>query len=189
MCCEDKTRTTQARAELCHQGRGVGHLPFCRCPCRLVSSLLSGGCCMRPKSRLPWATTGLALLVGLSLTSRAWAAGHEHDRHDADEHGKALLQRTQLGLHAELVPHRDRDNQLPPGLSKRERLPQGLEKQLRVRGTLPPGLRQKMITLSGRDRASLASSSAGLRSRRDWRTRGSGQSQHVHGARHLPLEQ
>ena len=43
---------------------------------------------MRPKSRLPRATTGLALLVGLSLTSRAWAAGHEHDRDDADEHGR-----------------------------------------------------------------------------------------------------
>lgn len=30
---------------------------------------------------------------------------------------------------------------LPPGLAKKDRLSPGLEKQLRVRGTLPPGLR------------------------------------------------
>jgi Ni/Co efflux regulator RcnB len=39
----------------------------------------------------------------------------------------------------------DRDQQLPPGLAKRDRLPPGLEKQLRLRGTLPPGLRKKMM--------------------------------------------
>ncbi len=37
----------------------------------------------------------------------------------------------------------DRDH-LPPGLAKREQLPAGLERQLRVRGTLPPGLRRRM---------------------------------------------
>jgi Ni/Co efflux regulator RcnB len=36
------------------------------------------------------------------------------------------------------------DNDLPPGLAKRDRLPPGLEKQLVVRGTLPPGLRKKV---------------------------------------------
>jgi Ni/Co efflux regulator RcnB len=40
---------------------------------------------------------------------------------------------------------RDRDDHLPPGLAKRDRLPPGLERQLRVRGTLPPGLRKKMM--------------------------------------------
>ena len=33
---------------------------------------------------------------------------------------------------------------LPPGLAKKDRLPPGLEKQLRVRGTLPPGLRDRI---------------------------------------------
>lgn len=37
--------------------------------------------------------------------------------------------------------YRDHQNNLPPGLAKRDRLPPGLERQLRVRGTLPPGLR------------------------------------------------
>lgn len=39
------------------------------------------------------------------------------------------------------VWYREHENNLPPGLAKRDRLPPGLEKQLRVRGTLPPGLR------------------------------------------------
>src|SRR5580693_5203013 len=33
----------------------------------------------------------------------------------------------------------------PPGLAKKDQLPPGLEKQLRVRGTLPPGLCKKMM--------------------------------------------
>ncbi len=41
--------------------------------------------------------------------------------------------------------YRDQDDHLPPGLAKRDRLPPGLERQLRVRGTLPPGLRKKMM--------------------------------------------
>lgn len=40
--------------------------------------------------------------------------------------------------------YRDHQNNLPPGLAKRDRLPPGLERQLRVRGTLPPGLRDKI---------------------------------------------
>jgi hypothetical protein len=36
---------------------------------------------------------------------------------------------------------------LPPGLAKRDRLPPGLEKQIRVRGTLPPGLRSHVYPL------------------------------------------
>jgi Ni/Co efflux regulator RcnB len=38
----------------------------------------------------------------------------------------------------------DGDDHLPPGLAKRDQLPPGLERQLRVRGTLPPGLRKRM---------------------------------------------
>ena len=40
--------------------------------------------------------------------------------------------------------YRGHENNLPPGLAKRDRLPPGLERQLRVRGTLPPGLRDKV---------------------------------------------
>src|SRR5215472_14018832 len=44
--------------------------------------------------------------------------------------------------------YHDQDDHLPPGLAKPDRLPPGLEKQLRVRGTLPPGLRKKMMPVS-----------------------------------------
>jgi hypothetical protein len=36
------------------------------------------------------------------------------------------------------------ENNLPPGLAKRDRLPPGLEKQLVRRGTLPPGLQKRL---------------------------------------------
>ena len=39
--------------------------------------------------------------------------------------------------------YRDHDNNLPPGLAKRDRLPPGLERQLVRNGTLPPGLRKR----------------------------------------------
>ena len=35
-------------------------------------------------------------------------------------------------------------NNLPPGIAKRDRLPPGLERQLVERGTLPPGLQKKI---------------------------------------------
>ena len=34
---------------------------------------------------------------------------------------------------------------LPPGLAKREQLPPGLRKQIREKGTLPPGLQQRLV--------------------------------------------
>jgi hypothetical protein len=40
--------------------------------------------------------------------------------------------------------YREHQNNLPPGLAKRDRLPPGLERQLVVRGELPPGLRKKI---------------------------------------------
>ncbi len=43
--------------------------------------------------------------------------------------------------------HHDHENNLPPGLAKRDRLPAGLERQLRERGTLPPGLQKKIFPL------------------------------------------
>jgi hypothetical protein len=43
--------------------------------------------------------------------------------------------------------HHEHQNNLPPGLAKRDRLPPGLESQLRERGTLPPGLQKKIVPL------------------------------------------
>jgi hypothetical protein len=101
--------------------------------------------------------------VELSTTiAVAQGNGHGHDKHDRDDddrghdrdyrdhdHGNGHHQGRG---HERYVDH-DRDihdwyrshyNQMPPGLAKRDRLPPGLERQLIVRGTLPPGLRQKM---------------------------------------------
>ena len=87
MCCEDKTRTTQARGELCHQGSGLLICRFVGVPQAgfdpLKWRMLYAG-----EEQTALATTDLALLMGLSLTSRAWAAGHEQDQDDADEHGR-----------------------------------------------------------------------------------------------------
>jgi hypothetical protein len=38
----------------------------------------------------------------------------------------------------------EHQNNLPPGLAKKDRLPPGLEKQLVRRGTLPPGLQKRL---------------------------------------------
>jgi hypothetical protein len=92
---------------------------------------------MRARSRLPSPTTGLALLMGSSLTSRASPAGHEHHRDDAGEHGRHDHSEHDRDYMRNRYHDRDRDNQLPPGLSKSDRLPPGLEQQLRVRGRLP----------------------------------------------------
>jgi hypothetical protein len=43
--------------------------------------------------------------------------------------------------------YNEHQNNLPPGLAKRDRLPPGLESQLRERGTLPPGLQKKIVPL------------------------------------------
>jgi len=38
----------------------------------------------------------------------------------------------------------EHQNNLPPGLAKKDRLPSGLEKQLVRRGTLPPGIQKRL---------------------------------------------
>jgi hypothetical protein len=59
----------------------------------------------------------------------------DHDRHYYSDHDRDAMRGW----------YREHDGHLPPGLAKRDRLPPGLERQLQVRGTLPPGLRKKMV--------------------------------------------
>lgn len=69
--------------------------------------------------------------------------GKHHDREDNDrDHGKHFSDRDRDEMRGWF---REQGENLPPGLAKRDRLPPGLERQLRVRGTLPPGLRKKMM--------------------------------------------
>ena len=90
---------------------------------------------------------GLILVLSLGLSSVARADGHgrghghnrddDDDRHYYSDHDRDSIR--------DWYHDRDRDHHLPPGLAKRDQLPPGLERQLRVRGTLPPGLRKKMM--------------------------------------------
>jgi len=88
-----------------------------------------------------------ATTVLFALPSLALAEGHGHGKHDRDDddrdrhyysdHDRDYMR----GWYHE----HDGGEHLPPGLAKRDQLPPGLERQLRVRGTLPPGLRKKMM--------------------------------------------
>jgi hypothetical protein len=69
------------------------------------------------------------------------AKDHDHGRHDDDDRGRYYSDHDRDDMQRW---YHDSDDRLPPGLAKKDRLPPGLEKQLRVRGTLPPGLRKKM---------------------------------------------
>ena len=88
-------------------------------------------------------TICLALLVPGLRADDEHGHGHgkKHGR-DHDEHGDRHYYREHDREIHEW--YRGQGDHLPPGLAKRDRLPPGLERQLRVRGTLPPGLRKKM---------------------------------------------
>jgi hypothetical protein len=67
--------------------------------------------------------------------------GHEKHGDDGDQdegYYKDHDRETMRGWYDE------HENNLPPGLAKRDRLPPGLEKQLVRRGTLPPGLQKRL---------------------------------------------
>ena len=91
---------------------------------------------------------GLVLAISLALSGVARADGHGnghgHDRDD-DDRDRHYYSDHDRDYMRDWYHDHDRDNHLPPGLAKRDQLPPGLERQLRVRGTLPPGLRKRMM--------------------------------------------
>ena len=99
-----------------------------------------------------WMCVGLSLILlipGAVLADdehghghgRGHAKGHDRDDRD-DDRGRHYSDHDRDEMRGW---YRDQGDRLPPGLAKRDRLPPGLERQLRVRGTLPPGLRKKMM--------------------------------------------
>lgn len=103
---------------------------------------------MRAKRWLSLCKAGLLMLsLGLSGTALADERGHGRgrDRDDDDERGRHYYSDHDRDYMRGWYHDHDRDDHLPPGLAKRDRLPPGLERQLRVRGTLPSGLRKKMM--------------------------------------------
>ena len=89
---------------------------------------------------------GVCLLAAVALSGSALADDHghgkHHDRDDDDDQGRQYYSDHD---HDEMRHwYHDQDDHLPPGLARRDQLPPGLERQLRIRGTLPPGLRKKI---------------------------------------------
>ena len=88
---------------------------------------------------------GVFMLTGNGVMAQGNGNGHGkgHDKHDGDdnrdEHYYNDHDRESMRCWYE-----DHQNNLPPGLAKRDQLPPGLEKQLVRRGTLPPGLQKRL---------------------------------------------
>src|ERR1700752_3184442 len=90
----------------------------------------------------------MLVLMGVALSGVAPADGHgqgKHDRGEDEEHGRQYYRDHDRDSMRDWYHEHDRGDRLPPGLAKRDRLPPGLERQLRVRGSLPPGLRKKIM--------------------------------------------
>ena len=86
----------------------------------------------------------VGLIAFASVGLFAQGRGHGHGKHDEDEGSQHDFRFSDHDRQAMRHWYSEREENLPPGLAKRDRLPPGLEKQLIERGTLPPGLRKKM---------------------------------------------
>lgn len=96
-----------------------------------------------------WTHAVLAAIVCLASVA-IFAQGQGHGQAEGHGHGQGKEKKASgyyFSAHDRVQIRSWYDghlNNLPPGLAKKDRLPPGLEKQLRVRGTLPPGLRDRI---------------------------------------------
>src|ERR1700739_943427 len=84
-------------------------------------------------------TVTILLSSGSIAFAQGKGHGKGHDKHGEDaqfykDHDREVLRRW----------YDEHQDQLPPGLAKKDRLPPGLEKQLVHSGTLPPGLEKRL---------------------------------------------
>lgn len=92
-----------------------------------------------------WLHISLAVIFALSGLALADKHGHgKHHGDDDDDQGRHYYSDHDRDEMRGWYHDRD-DDHLPPGLAKKDRLPPGLERQLQVSGTLPPGLRKKLM--------------------------------------------
>lgn len=93
--------------------------------------------------------TACAVAIFLLISNFVLAQGHGnghgkgHEKHgdDDDQDERYYRDRDRESMRGWYHEHQ---NNLPPGLAKKDRLPPGLEKQLVRRGTLPPGLEKRL---------------------------------------------
>ena len=90
------------------------------------------------------ATTLLALNSGAAFAQgNGHGKGHDKDKNDdGDSYEYVVYSQQERESINEWYHYRQ--NNLPPGLAKRDQLPPGLAKQVQERGTLPPGLQKKI---------------------------------------------
>ncbi len=95
---------------------------------------------MRTRKWISAGALGILMLIGnyALAQGKGQGKGHTKGRGDQADYFSAH-DRQIIG-----VWYGERQNNLPPGLAKRDRLPPGLEKQLVQRGTLPPGLQKRI---------------------------------------------
>lgn len=86
---------------------------------------------------------GMLLLAGTYTFaySQGKGKGKGHDKHGDDDQGEYYRDHDRDEVRGWYNQH---ENNLPPGLAKKDRLPPGLEKQLVRNGTLPPGLQKRI---------------------------------------------
>jgi hypothetical protein len=102
---------------------------------------------MRSTRWIIGAAMGFFILNGNCVMAQGNGNGHGkgHNKHeDGDDQGERYYysDRDRDSAHQWYYAH---ENNLPPGLAKKDRLPPGLEKQLVRRGTLPPGLEKRVV--------------------------------------------
>jgi hypothetical protein len=110
---------------------------------RFLAKFALGRRIMRYRRLLHTFIAGLFTLTCTLALAQGHGQGHDkHEDQDDDRDRHYYSDHDQDGMRGW---YHDQDGHLPPGLAKRDQLPPGLERQLRVRGTLPPGLRNKMM--------------------------------------------
>ncbi len=82
------------------------------------------------------------MLAGNYALAQGRGRGKGHEKQGDDDRGQRYY--TDNDRRAAFDWYDAHQNNLPPGLAKRDRLPPGLERQLVQRGTLPPGLQKRL---------------------------------------------
>ena len=84
----------------------------------------------------------ILMVLGVSvLLAQDHGRGRDRDEDEGERHRARYSEHDREEIRHWRDEHREN---LPPGLARKDRLPPGLERQLRIRRTLPPGLRDRI---------------------------------------------